>query len=61
MAMSKIPSILLLGVALAFGAAAAAPAQGSSRVSRHYDFFVSVHTYQRLGDLQFYIATDMHG
>ncbi|KAM0892327.1 hypothetical protein ACQ4PT_025825 [Festuca glaucescens] len=50
MAICKIPLIWLLGLALAFGVAAAAPAQGSSssRVSRHYDFFIRKANYTRL-------------
>lgn len=44
MAISKIHLVWLICAALAFSVAAAAvPAQGSGRVRRHYDFFVSVH------------------
>ncbi|KAI4981933.1 hypothetical protein ZWY2020_022425 [Hordeum vulgare] len=49
MAVSKIHSVWLLCVALAVGvAAAAAPAHGSGRVRRHYDFFIREANYTRL-------------
>ncbi|CAM0944167.1 unnamed protein product [Alopecurus aequalis] len=48
MAIGKMPLVWLLGLASAFGAAAAAPAQESSRVRRHYDFFIREANYTRL-------------